>query len=303
MSLLAATPTALYRVSADAECVLDAGVRDVTVRGDTAYAATGDGLYESSDSGQNWYRVETPATDLHSVAAAESVMVGSRPLAVHRRRDGSWQALDGLRELADCEGWPSPSFRDEAWARALAVDGDKLLVGVEVGGLAVRDPDAGWRSVGPSQPDRDAAQRCDDVHDVAVRSHGEWLLATGDGVYRTRDAGASWTRLDTGSRRYCRELAVVDGDVFAPVNDSPPRWQPPDATLYVGEPDALERHAYPGEPDRFVVSWAAADGARFAGTNDGTILCFENDDVERVASVSVGDDAATAFGVRSLAVV
>lgn len=305
MSLLAATQVALYRVSDGVERVLDTGVRDVAVRDETAYAATGDGLYESGDGGRTWDRVEAPATDLHSVAVtvAGSVVVGSRPVAVHRRAGESWTTLDGLRELADREEWPSPSFREEAWARSLATDGDRLLVGVEVGGLAVRDPGGDWRSAGPSEPDRDAVQRRDDVHDVAVRSRREWLLATGAGVYRTTDAGESWTRLETGRRRYCREVALGEEQVFAAVNDSPPRWRPPDAALYVGEPGALERRSYPGEPERFPVSWAVDGATRYAGTNDGTVLRFENGSGERVAVVPVGDDAATAYGVRSLVAV
>lgn len=306
MPLLAATTDALYRVSTDSgtERVLDTGVRQVRTGGGTAYAATADGLQESPDGGVTWRDAGLPAGDVRSVAATETgVLAGVRPLAVHRRQaGGQWTELDGLRGLAADERWPTPSFRDEAWARSVAVDGRRVLVGVEVGGLAVREPNGSWRRAGPSEPAADEHQRCDDIHHVAVRGHGDWLLATGDGVYHSVDAGESWAGLDTGPRRYARELSVDDGVVVG-VNDSPPRWRPPDAALLSGAPAALAPVAYPGEPERFAVSFAAGDGATYVGTNDGTVLRVTDASAAVAGSVPVTEHAETAYGVRSLAVV
>lgn len=304
MSVLAATQGGLYRITDSVECTLDGQGRQVTASGDTAYAATGDGLYSSGDAGRSWQRVDAPADDLYSVTVTDDgLLVGSRPLAVHRRSDGEWTELTGLCDLGDREKWPTPSFRDEAWARSLAVDGGHLLVGVEVGGLGVRDPDGAWRSVGPLESDPEATQRRDDVHHVAAHSPGEWVLATGAGSYRTTDAGESWSRLDTGARRYTRAVRLHDGRLFAGVNDSPPRWTPPDAALYAGPPGELERVPYPGESERFVISWASDGDALYAGANDGAIVRLTDTEVRKVASVPVADDARTAYGVRSLAVV
>lgn len=320
MALLAATPSSLHRVpdpdsqdatSRPAPVVLDRGVRTVRASSDAAYAATGDGLFVSEDGGETWTRTALDA-DVHSVTA-DGRLAGTRPLGVYRRVDGDWHRLGGLDDLADHAGWPTPSFRDEAWARSLASDGDRVLVGVEVGGLAVRDLDGTWRSTGPTEPDPDGHQRRDDVHHVAVRRADEWLLATGAGVFRTTNAGADWTRLDTGERRYAREVGLADGHAWVGVNDSPPRWRPPDAAVYLslrgdartgdGQQDGLQRLEYPGEPTRFLLSWADGDGARYAGANDGTILRFGDGGVTVTARVPVEEEAATAYGVLSLAVV
>ncbi|WP_232686196.1 hypothetical protein [Halobacterium zhouii] len=303
MLLLAATPDGLYRVDLDNETqVLDADVRAVRVAEGTAYAVTSDGLLESTDAGKTWRHCALPMSDVHSVEPGENLLAGVRPLTVYRRTDG-WTTLEGLCDLASREGWPTPSFRDDAWARTLATDGDRVLVGVEVGGLAVRDEDGTWRSAGPAEENPQAAQRRDDVHHVAVRSRGEWVLGTGDGAFYTTDAGETWTRLDTGTRRYCRETCSVGERLYVGVNASPPRWNPPDAAVYAGPPGDLRRVRYPGGRERFVVSWASDGDIVYAGANDGTILRFDGRNSETVASVPVSEVARTAYGVRSLAVV
>jgi hypothetical protein len=308
VTLLAATPDALFRVSehdgdpddAVVERTLPAGVRQVRAAGGIAYAATGSGVLESCDGGRTWTDGGLPAEDIHSVAVADDgVLAGTAPLAVYRLTEGTWTELDGLPALSADEGWPSGAHADEATARSLAVDGDRILVGVEVGGLAVRDADGPWRAAGPSEDDPGASQRRDDVHHVAVRGDGDWVVATGDGVYHTTDAGRSWARLETANRRYSRELLV--DDLWLATNASPPRWRPPDAAVDRGRPGALSPVHYPGAPERFVVSWTRHDGAVYAGANDGAILRHAGGEWTTLATVPVSEHAETAFGVRSLA--
>jgi hypothetical protein len=302
--LLAATPDGLYRVARDGTTteVLSTGVQQVRAGDDTAYAATTDGLFVSGDTGETWRQEGLAGTTVQSVTA--DGLAGSRPVGVFERAGpDDWQELDGLRALATKRGWPTASFRDEAWARSLARDGERLLVGVEVGGLALRDGAGNWHSVGPTEPDAEATNRCDDVHHVAVRNRDEWLLATGGGVHWTTDAGGSWTELGTGDRAYARELCCTNGDVYVATNASPPRWRPPDAAAWVGPPDDLERRSYPGAPGRFLISWAASADGVYAGANDGAVLRFDGAGADVVASVPVSEAARSASGVRSLAVV
>lgn len=302
MPLLAATPDSLYRVARDGSTthVLSTSVQQVRVEGDTAYAATADGLLVSEDDGETWQQHGLEGTNVRSVTA--DGLAGTRPLGVFERDSaGDWRELDGLTALASRQGWPTASFRDEAWARSLARDGERLLVGVEVGGLALRDGAGRWHSVGPTESDPDATSRCDDVHHVAVRDRDEWLLATGGGVHWTTDAGSTWTELDTGDRAYARELCCVDGDVYVAANASPPRWRPPDAAAWAGPPEDLERRSYPGGPGRFLLSWTASTDGVYAGANDGAVLRFDAAGADVVASVPVGDGARSASGVRSVA--
>lgn len=310
MTLLAATPDALYRVAghasqsadADVERVHAEGVRQVRTGSGIAFAATDAGVLESADGGRTWAESGLPTDDAHSVAVTDAgVLAGTRPLGVYRLDDGDWTAMAGLEALASDEGWPSAVHADEACARSVAVDGDRVLVGVEIGGLAVREPDGTWRAAGPSEADPAAAQRRDDVHHVAVRGDGDWLLATGRGVHRTTDAGATWTRLDTGRPGYARELLV--DDAWLAVNASPPRWRPPNAAIYRGKPGDLEQVGYPGGPERFVVSWTRHDGAVYAGANDGALLRHDAGDWTVVADLPVSEHAETAYGVRSLATI
>lgn len=303
MTILAATPDGLYRLTDGAapERVLSVATRQVASVEDTVYAATASGLRVSRDTGRTWADAGLDGRDVQSIDG--SAVAGTRPLAVYERRDGDWEADDGLRALAERAGWPTPSFREEAWARSVARDGGRLLVGVEVGGLALRGPDGRWRRVGPSEPDPAATQRCDDVHHVAVRARGEWLIATGDGIYRTTDAGATWTRLETSERTYARHLLCRDGQVYVAANDSPPRWDPPHAAAWVGTPDDRSRLPYPGAPERFLVSWAAGRDGVYAGANDGTVLRFDGRDAAKIGSVPVEDGTRSAYGVQSLAVV
>jgi len=129
------------------------------------------------------------------------------------------------------------------------------------------------------------------------------VLATGGGVYWTTTAGESWTRLDTGGRRYARAVHLHDGELLVGVNDSPPRWNPPNAALYAGPPDDLQPVAYPGGPERFVISVARSGDRLYAGANDGAVLRLDDRAVTQVASVPVDETTSEAYGVRSLAVV
>jgi photosystem II stability/assembly factor-like uncharacterized protein len=112
----------------------------------------------------------------------------------------------------------------------------------------------------------------------------EWVASTGDGLYRTRDSGQSWTRLDGDlDRRYFREAFADEDRLYAAAAAGPPpTWDGPrgtDAALYEScdGGDTLEPVEYAGAPGEFVLSWAAADGDVYAGTTGGLLLHREDD--------------------------
>lgn len=178
---------------------------------------------------------------------------------------------------------------------------DLLLAGVEVGGLVVSTDQGGtWRGC-RAVPD--------DVHHVLAITDDRWVVSCGTGgpdsyggVFETRDAGDTWTQLDTGEYAYVRESCYLDG-LHTAANRTAPFWEPPDARMFRETADGtLERVSYPGEPTSYVISWTTAGEAILAGTNDGQVLRRAQDEWKRVGTVPISDDEQGAFGVRSLAV-
>lgn len=112
----------------------------------------------------------------------------------------------------------------------------------------------------------------------------EYVDSTGDGLYRTRNAGQSWTRLDTElDHRYFRETFSLNGRLYAAAaRSSPGTWSGEngaDAILVESTDtgDTFEAISYPGGPEEVVLAWTAVDGTALAETNDGRFIRHELD--------------------------
>jgi hypothetical protein len=311
--LFVATSTGVYRASDlpfdSAEHVIDGPTVRQLHGGDDGnmYACTDAGLFRTINGGETWTDLGVPDSDVYSVLVTDDrIYAGVEPAAIYCSVDAgeTWTPLDGFSALAADSSWPTNPHHDSACVRSLAAPSgpsDLLLAGVEVGGLVVR-PDRGgtWHDC-PAVPD--------DVHHVLPVTGDRWVVSCGTGgpgghggVFETRDAGDSWTRLDTGEYAYVRESCYLDG-LSTAANRTAPFWEPPDARMFHETGDrTLERVSYPGEPTSYVISWTTAGDALLAGTNDGQVLRNAQDDWERVGRVPVSDDEQRAFGVRSLAV-
>lgn len=134
-----------------------------------------------------------------------------------------------------------------------------------------------------------------DVHHVLVLGAEEYVASCGGGLYRTRDSGQSWTRLDADvDHRYFREAFAADGRLYAAAARGPPgTWQGEngtDAALFESRDtgETLESVSYPGAPEEFVLVWTALDGRVVAGTNDGRVITSENNGWTTVGSVPAG---------------
>ena len=172
---------------------------------------------------------------------------------------------------------------------------DRLIAGVEVGGVHLsEDRGETWTER------RDGVH--DDVHHVLILGSDEYVASCGDGLYRTRDAGQSWTRLDTDlDHRYFREAFTFDGRLYAAAaRSSPETWSGDSGAdaILVESTDSGEMMgivSYPGGPAEAILVWAAVDGDVLAGTNDGRLISRDEDG-------TWADAGTVPAGIRSITV-
>lgn len=309
MAVLIGTRDGVYRTATvpvdDVEQVLDSGdVPRVQTfpEVDGVFAATKTGLYRSMDDGRTWEGLGVPQEEVYSVVASpdsERLYAGTHPahLYVSTDRGETWRELEGFQELPSRDDWHTPRHRNEAHVRSLGVHPeapDRVIAGVEVGGIHVSD-DQGetWTER------RDGVH--DDVHHVHVYGADEYIVSCGDGLYRTRDAGQSWTRLDTDlAHRYFREAFTFNGRLYAAAaRSSPGTWSGDtgaDAILVESTDfgETFEAVSYPGGPAEVILAWTQIDGNVVAGTNEGRLI-------SRDADGTWTDAGQVPAGIRSLA--
>lgn len=300
MGLVLGTDDGVYRAPGtpfeEATRVVDAG-RVLRVRrfpGTGVFACSETGLYRATGDG-TWTGLGVPREEVYSVCVRPDggrLYAGTHPAHVYASDDDgdSWRELEGFQELPSREQWHTPRHRNEAHVRSLDVPPDRperVIAGVEVGGVHVSDDG------GETWTERRTGVQ-DDVHHVLVRDAEAYVASCGDGLYRTTDAGRSWTRLDEGlDHRYFREALVHDGRLYAAAaRNSPGSWSGEsgaDAGLFVSrDGDGFESVSYPGEPREVVLAWTVSDGAVIAGTDEGRVLRETGDGWETAGQVSPG---------------
>ncbi|MFC6764558.1 WD40/YVTN/BNR-like repeat-containing protein [Natrinema soli] len=309
MAVLIGTRDGVFRTASipvdDVEQVLDSGdtprvqtFPDI----DGVFAATKSGLHRSMDDGRTWEDLGVPQ-EVYSVVASpngERLYAGIHPahLYVSIDRGETWRELEGFQDLPSRDQWHTPRHRNEAHVRSLGVHPetpDRVIAGVEVGGVHVsEDQGETWTER------RDGVH--DDVHHVLVLGADEYVASCGDGLYRTRDAGQSWTRLDTElNHRYFREAFTLDGRLYAAAaRSSPGTWSGEggaDAVLLesTDRGETFESVTYPGGPAEVILAWTDVDGHVLAGTNAGRFI-------NRDEKGSWTDAGMVPVGIRSLAV-
>lgn len=225
MILCAGTSHGVFMIAdAEASQVLESrGVRELTRANGRLFAGTGDGLYASDDEGASWRASGLGGREVWQVRdnGAGRIYAGTAPTGLFVSDDSgdTWTEIPALAELAEAGGWCIPTEPPvAARARALVVAGDRLWVGVEVGGIAVsEDAGASWSMVLPgNNPDLHMMF----AHPQAIqtlyastgygRLDGVAEMVEGNaGVFRSEDGGATWAYAWRGiTPRYSRPMCV-----------------------------------------------------------------------------------------------
>lgn len=275
--LLIGTRDGLFRAATvpfeGPERVLDDGPVTALRRteGGDVLAVAGGNCYRSRD-GLEWRRLQVSADRVTAVGSGpgDTLYAATSPSRLYRSSDGgeTWSELAGLQSIPSRDDWEKRGGQDGVSAiRIPPATPGRVVVAVEPAGIHVSDDG------GATWVERRYGLH-DDVHDLTCLSPREYLAATGDGLYRTGDAGRTWTRLDTDHTyfeySYFQAATVRDGRWYAAAADGAPgTWgEAVDAALFESpDGDDFERVLIPTEGEFPVCfGYDERDGYLLAGT-------------------------------------
>jgi photosystem II stability/assembly factor-like uncharacterized protein len=201
----------------------------------TLFAAThGIGVARSTDGGRTWGWANDGLAhfDLWSARAGrlggrDVVLVGSLPAHLYLSEDRGtrWRELAALRQVPSVARWRFPPPPRIGHVKDIVIDGDRLLVGIEIGALLVSGDGGESFAELPVDPD---PSECD-IHRILVSPlrPDRIIIANGlVGMMSSQDGGATWRR-----------------------NPMPPGANYPDAlVIHPDEPDLVYMTAGAGWP-------------------------------------------------------
>ena len=185
--------------------------------GGLALAGGAGGLWSSRDAGESWERAELPEeADVFSVAvstADAALYAGTEPsrLFASPAPGEPWDELEALQRIPSRPQWrfpPRPWTHHVRWIAPSPHDPDRLLVGIELGGVML-STDRG-RSFSDHRPGAIL-----DAHELGwhPRAEGRAYEVGGTGAAWSDDGGESWLEAADGLEvHYCWALAASPRD-------------------------------------------------------------------------------------------
>ncbi|MFN8036441.1 MAG: hypothetical protein U0V73_10940 [Acidimicrobiia bacterium] len=204
--------------------------------GDGAVVAAVDGRGVQRRSAGAWEGLGLEGETVWTVALGDrgEVYAGLEPAALWRL-GGEPSEID-LSKVANHDFWHSPW--GPANVNTVIGSGDRILVGVEVGGVAVSgDRGATW--------DARNDGLYEDVHHVVAE--GDNLFATtGMGFHRSNDGGRTWSWDNDGVDRGYTQGLTMSGPhlVMSSSSGPPPMWEDggPEAAIFVAPTAEVPLH-------------------------------------------------------------
>lgn len=267
--------------------------------GVVAVRAEGVGVQRRKGSAGEWESLGLADANVWTVRVADggAVFAGLEPPTLQRLGDGPAVELD----LTGVEGY---SFWHSPWGPAnvnsVIVEGDRFVIGVEVGGVAVSsDGGRTWEARNEGL--------YEDVHHV-VADGVNLYATTGMGFHRSKDAGRSWTWENDGvDRGYSQGLTLCGSSiVMAAASGPPPMWEVggAEAAIFVADTAAtpldwrIATEAFEGNVERgglqsagSLVVAATTVGELLVSTDGAETFKLVRDDLAPVTAVAIETEA------------
>jgi len=265
------------------------------------------GLYFSGDAGLTWEKRADGITidQVFCVGYAHhgdkvALYAGTEPASMFRSDDygKSWVEQPGVKETKGRDKWSFPSPPHQAHVKTMTIDPrdpNVIYAGVEQGDL-LKTIDGGthWRVLDDYSKPTDWTYR--DIHLVVVHpaNSAELYMTTGMGLYRSRDAGKTWTLIIDNHFRigYPDHLIVSprDGDTMfmAGAGENPGTWRTSRSAAGtimrsrdrgISWSDASQGFPADRRPNIEAMSLAAYPGGftLFAGDTDGSVYASDDE--------------------------
>ncbi len=298
----------------------DRALKTVVVIDGTILAGGEKGIWRSTDGGNHWQAVSDGTTTPHVRwmvwvdGPGETVLAGAEPAGIYvsTNRGATWHEASGVSRLRNEHGWQLPYSPAAGCVRDFGAGRHggphRFYAAVEVGGvLTSTDGGGSWALVpgsdGNPELNRDLGTGIHpDVHSLSAHPvTGMITAATGGGLYRSKDGGASWVRLhDDYVRAVWVDPADPDHIIAGPADgvsrggriertvDGGNHWRPFSDSMDAPWPRHMVDRFFFSEGRLFVI---LSNGALWERPLEGGVWSRVLPEVEEIRGVALGAGA------------